>query len=170
MPNPAPLPKLRRPATLDHLRSKPRPWQIVEVNLDIDAMNDLARLEADEKANPKAVAAAKKKVDASTKEILLVAMGSKAYDALLLAHTPTDKQVADAEAQGGQAAGYNIDTFPAALVSATAVEPKMTEAEVSGLFEDWTSGEVAKTWVAALGVNSRGDMVSLGKASSGTTA
>jgi hypothetical protein len=169
--------KLKRPATFDHLRSKSRPERIVEIHLDLDAVREVERLEGELDAKdlkPAAKAAllksltkAQAKVEETTVELLMRAVGSKAYDALILKHPATDEQNEESQETTGRPASYNADTFPAALIAASLVEPKLTEAEVREITDEWTSGEVARLWVVALQVNSQSELVNLGKASHG---
>ena len=81
----------------------------------------------------------------------LRAIGSKAYDVLVSMHPPT----ADQKKEG---AAYIPDTVGPALISACAINPRMTPNEAKELWEsdEWSRGEVMEIFVAAVEVNSRG--------------
>lgn len=83
--------------------------------------------------------------------VTLRAIGSKAYDVLVGMHPPTAEQKKDG-------ATYNPDTFGPALISACAIEPRMTPNEAKELWEseEWSRGEVMELFVAAVEVCSRG--------------
>lgn len=72
------------------------------------------------------------------------------YDRLIRAHQPTDKQKAEAKAEGNTPA-WNDDTFPAALIAACSDTPKMTVEDVKALYEDdaWNVADLAAMLRAA---------------------
>lgn len=69
--------------------------------------------------------------------VKIQALGSKAYDRLIAAHPPTNKQRDRQEI-------YNIDTFAPALISACLIDPKLTVEEVTELYDsdEWAPGEI----------------------------
>ena len=79
------------------------------------------------------------------------AMDPKAFDDLLAAHPPTPKE----ERKGAQ---WNADTFPAALVSAVSLAPKMTFEQAKSLLDNprWAPGEVNALFRNALDVCTAG--------------
>lgn len=90
--------------------------------------------------------------------LLFRAIGMRAYDDLLALHPPTKEQ----QALG---ATYNGDTFGPALVAAVCVEPNLSETETKEMWEsdDWSRGDLAVLWEAALEVNMRGFNVPFSK-------
>lgn len=81
----------------------------------------------------------------------LQAVARPVYEALLLAHPPTEAQKTDGQT-------YNVDTFAPALVAAAVVDPAsgehpLSEADVAGLWAAWNQGEVYSLWNAALTVS-----------------
>lgn len=79
------------------------------------------------------------------------ALDPTAYDKLLEAHPPTTKQRAEG-------AGYNLETFPPALISAVSLVPKLTEAQARELYTapNWAPGETNELFARAGQVCNRG--------------
>lgn len=104
--------------------------------------------------------------DETTTTFVFEAIAGAAYDALLIAHQPTDEQ-RDALGMG---LGWDPTTFPAAVVAASLVEPQLSEDEVRQLFTSkaWSRGEVDQLVTAAILVNNRPRSAAVGKGS-GTT-
>jgi hypothetical protein len=106
-------------------------------------------------------------------------IGRKAFDRLRDEHPPTEEQQRRAR-EDALAAGlrpdqarvtWNDETFPPALISAAAIEPKITleEAdEICNRSPDWNDAEVGALFLAALQAQQQRDVVDLGKASSGS--
>ena len=100
-------------------------------------------------------------------EVGMVVQGitARAYDDLLMAHQPTEEHL---EAMPGL--NWHPESFPVALVAASLIDPKMTEAEIRDLWADpgWNKGDSTALFAAALRVNTlrrqRGDV---GKGSGG---
>lgn len=181
----SPYPKLKRPATLDFLTSKPKPWRIVEIHGDLDAVRALEEAEkalgeaqlkaksdgassAGVPAAERKVAEARKHVEETTMQMLVAGVGRKVKEDLVTLHPPRDEDheaARDGTGNPNAKASYNADTYPAALIAASLVEPKLSEAEVLALTEDWTDGEYMTLWLAVLGVNADSSLVSPGKAS-----
>lgn len=173
-------PKLKRPATYDFLAAKPKPWRIVEIHGDIEAVKALEQAEkalgdgelakyADDAAREAALAPLRAAVDEcreqvvkSTRQLLVQAVGREHKEKIRLAHPPTDESHREAEAIGTKAEwepkGYSI-----ALIAASLVEPKLSEEELHALTEQWTDGEFLVLWMAVLEVNSDSSLVALGK-------
>lgn len=98
-------------------------------------------------------------------EFVFRGIGRKAYEALLRDNSPTDEQRADHEARKITAPQWNVDTFPAALCHAAAVDNELTAEDwVTDIFEseDWGPGELAALFNAALEANSDRRVVDLG--------
>ena len=191
------VPKLRRPATLDHLRSKPRSRRIVEVYLDPDALQAFNGAEAEvgkatlraaespkppgaDKALTKARAdrdAAKVDLDETVVEILLQGIGRKRFEELEQRFPPTAAQLDEWQEQVERAdekyrhliarPPHDQDRMGAALIAASAVEPKLSEDEVAQLLDDWGPIEGLKLKMVAFQVNNQAELVELGK---GTTS
>ncbi len=181
----SPYPKLKRPATLDFLSAKTRPWAILDIHNDFDAVRSLREAEralgeaelaakGDKHANAvveakAAVEKARKAVEATTGQWLVSSIGRKATEELVTKHPPRDEDHQALRDNGGgenAKAQYNADTYPAALIAASLVEPKLSEDEVARLIEEWTQGEYLTVWLGVLGVNQDSSLVGPGKASS----
>ncbi len=95
------------------------------------------------------------------------AVGRIIYDELveLPEHQPTDEQK-----KGG--AQYNIDTFPAALVALSCVDPEISPEQATEIFSDseWNGAELQKLFFGALKVNTETADIPLSKGGSETTA
>lgn len=162
-----------RPPTFDHLRKKQPLERTIRIPLDDaavvafqDASEALGRVQmvkGDETEAQAAFDAAKAALDAETVELRFRSIGRKRYEELVRAHPPTDEQKTE-----NADAPYDIETFSAALIAASCIEPVMTEAEVSELSETWNVAEFMQLWVAALEVNTQRRVVELGKAWNGT--
>lgn len=177
MPPKAPTkaPAGQRPATFDHLKKKQPLELTIGIVLDNEAAEaheaaamalETARLTgkptaALEEAERKARAA----LDAETVTMRFRSIGRKAYDALLLAHPPTEADKAEAKEAGTEPPPWDIGTFAPALVAASCVEPRMSEAEVHELWDAWNAAESAQCWIAALYVNTQRRVAELGKGS-----
>jgi hypothetical protein len=112
-----PVVKLRRPATLDHLRRKQRPWQVLEVCLDMNAKKalddaekalakterempkDATAAERERRLNPlrDAVQEAKDAVAKASEELLFESIGRAKREALIAQHPPTEEDEEAAE-------------------------------------------------------------------------
>ena len=102
---PTGLRPLRRPATADHLQSKKRPYEDVQIRIDEDVVHEhnealkaIGKLEL-EQADDDAKAEAKSWLDQleteleeSTVTIRVRSIGRKLYEDLLAAHPPTEAQ------------------------------------------------------------------------------
>lgn len=73
----------------------------------------------------------------------LQAIGRKAYDALIAQHP------------GEAGETYNPDTFAPALIAACCIEPDLSDEDARFLFDEWSAGEVAEVFAAAVAVNTR---------------
>lgn len=176
-------PKLRRPATLDFLSAKPKPWRIVDIHGDLDAVNDLTAAEkalgdaelrartdpthGAEVTKAKAeVDKARRRVEETTMQLLVAGIGKHAKEELVNLHPPRDEDHQSARDSTGNEnarAEYNLDTYPPALIAASLVEPKLSADEVAQLLAGWTDGEYLTLWMAAIQVNADSSLVGLGK-------
>ena len=77
-------------------------------------------------------------------------IGRKPFDALLVAHQPTPAQKKAVADQGGGVLEYNQDTFPPALMAATAVDPEMTLEEAEETYHNWSSGDAEILFTTAI--------------------
>lgn len=85
-------------------------------------------------------------IAASSIEVTLRALGSQEYQRLLADHPPTP----DARKAG---IGFNLETFPAALIAACAVDPEISVEQAAQLCDRLSDGQFTKLWNAALLVN-----------------
>lgn len=174
-----------RPATLDHLSRKKPVQRRVPICLDPaltesyilsealveqrsdelkEAPTDRSRVKALDDARA-ARDAAKAEVEENTVEVVFQALSRSTFDALVDAHPPTEAQKQAANDQGRPALAYNPDTFEAALIAASAIEPEMPPEFVKQLFEDpnWNKAELLALWIGALGANQEHRIVDMGK-------
>lgn len=100
----------------------------------------------------------------ATVYITVRAVGRKPYEDLVAAHPATDEQNAEHMAQHNVPAPYNGDTFPQALISASAIEPKMPLDVVNQIWDEWNSAELTDLFTAALVVNTQRRSATLGNA------
>lgn len=88
---------------------------------------------------------ARRALAAGTLTLTFRALPRPAWEQLLREHTPTEEQ-ADLGHE------YNVETFPAALVSASSVDG-MSEAEAQELLDSWSDADAKALFTAALLVN-----------------
>jgi hypothetical protein len=181
-----------RPATLDHLRSGKRPVTRVErVVLDPDlAERHAEALQAFEtakllaEAQPasvargddlrdarRALAEAEAEVEGSDAVVTMRfrSIGRVAYDELIERHPPTPDQQERHRRESPDAPplAYNPDTFEVAVVAASSLEPRLTEAEAKEIATspDWNGAEWVQLVLAAITVNQQRRVVEMGKGS-----
>lgn len=88
---------------------------------------------------------ARRALAAGTLTLTFRALPRPAWEQLLREHAPTEEQ-ADLGHE------YNVETFPAALVSASSVDG-MSEAEAQELLDSWSDADAKALFTAALLVN-----------------
>jgi len=88
---------------------------------------------------------ARRALAAGTLTLTFRALPRPAWEQLLREHAPTEEQ-ADLGHE------YNVETFPAALVSASSVDG-MSEAEAQELLDNWSDADAKALFTAALLVN-----------------
>lgn len=154
-----------------------------ELPRDVTAKDREARL-APLKA---ALDEARTAVNEATQELLFESIGRARREALQEAHPPTseDEEAAEEAYQimraaapnpehvAKQPAQFNFKTYSLALIAASCISPRLTEAEWREITDEWTDGEYQGLWLTAQMVNGDGSLVSLGKSSlalSGTTS
>ncbi len=167
-------PKLHKPATLDHLRKREpleRTVQIITSDAPIEAVEEAKkRLNTAELAvtgidpkKPVALTAAKREVEEARKalqdaydeqveatvEMRFRSIGRRAYEEILDQHKPSEEQRKEAE-EKNTTVNYDYTTFPAALVAACCIEPKMTEEDALDLYNEWNYSEFSVLFNAAL--------------------
>jgi hypothetical protein len=100
----------------------------------------------------------------SSIKIVVQSMGRRAYDDLISAHPPSPAQIEEYKDQR-QKPGFNVETYPTALVVASVIEPVMSPEELKEWFDsdDWTGGEFSEIFSACIQVNSQGNILTLGK-------
>lgn len=177
----------KRPATFDRLKAKKPIEDVVDILLDdepakvvTDAREALLEAEAllhEDPKNPKLKKArddAQKAVDKAMAEqdgdivtIRFRALGRKRYEQLLDENGPTKEQEKKAKDAGGEAS-WNEDTFPVALIAASAIEPVLTEEQVQELFDEWNQIEAQMLFLSAYRVNTNRRVPDLGNGSGGT--
>jgi hypothetical protein len=98
--------------------------------------------------------AARAEADEVTVVLTFQALPRPEFEELISGHPPTD-------AQSGDGAIFNPDTFPAALVAAASVDG-MSEADAGELLATWSTPEANQLWEAAWRVQQE-SRVELGK-------
>lgn len=170
--------------TIAEIKAKKRPNTVfVTIQLDGELASEISRLkdaysvavDFDKRHNvpdtaPKILAQIEELIEQSRDtEVTFVfkAMGRVAYDALVSdpMHSPTPEQAKE----GAQ---FNADTFPAALVSSSCIDPEMTYEDALEIFEDssWNGAELQKLFFGALTVNTELSEIPLFKGATGATA
>jgi hypothetical protein len=100
---------------------------------------------ADAPAIADRLAAAEAEADAAAVEFVFRALSRRAWIALLDAHPPTDKDSDD---------GLQFNAgFPAAAISACAVEPEMTVDQVEQLLDRVSTAQYDALWIGVLSAN-----------------
>jgi len=165
-------PRLKKPATFDHLRKKEPLQETVEIVLSSEPVEALeqaqARLasavdEKEKKTAQRLVNEARDAVYEVTYEVKFQALGRKGYDDLLAEYSPTDEQ----KEEHGEDLIWNPDTFPQALVQKSCIQPLMTPEEVEVIFNEWNGPEISQLFYAALRVNTSRRVAEVGKDSGG---
>jgi len=88
-------------------------------------------------------------------EVTFRALPGSEYKELVRAHPPNEADQAEHQKLHGVPAEFDVETFAPALISASCVEPKMTEAEASSLPSlGWSGAEFNRLFQLALMVNS----------------
>lgn len=120
----------------------------LERRLDVEMAED-ARLNRDPVAPDVAdeIRALEAKIDAAKVPFTFRAVGKRAWSDLLAKHPPTVEQ-----RQTGRAE-FNPDTFPAAAVAASSLEPQITPDAASRLEAALNSSQFDVLWGAVLDVN-----------------
>lgn len=83
--------------------------------------------------------------------LLFRAVGVTAYDRLVTANPPNKEQLANG-------AGFNINTFGPSLLANVVVEPSMSAAEWTEIWNspEWSGGEVSQLFTIAMELCNRG--------------
>lgn len=188
---------MSKPRTLDHLRSKKKPYtKRVALICDSELADafDAVVAERDERYDerrsfdftgqeyPESLVRAIEDVEAryealepqveeSTEEFVFRGIGRRPYDDLLAGHPPTQTQIESNKAKGLRAPDYNPDSFPPALCAASCVSHEATFDEWKALLGDserWNSAEELLLFQAALAANTDARVVDVGKGSAAT--
>lgn len=160
--------KTRRPPTFDHLAKKKPLERRVTVAMDDEVVREydeacaaleraelIARTKTEDETRRAeldgAVDAARERrdaaraaIDAETVTITFRSVGRKRYERLVDEHPPTDEQIEEyrkaVDDPEGQPA-YDGEAFPIALISASALAPRMTREQVAVLYHGgWNCG------------------------------
>lgn len=144
-----------RPSITEHIEikdpseAKAKLQQALRVLKHAEAKGDPAEV----KRCKAAANRAGKQVEACFAKIILRALKSEAYEALIEEHPPTPEQTAKAGKNPAERPEWNEDTFYPALFAACA-EGDMTEDDWAGFLEENVSrGERRRLYMAALAVN-----------------
>lgn len=88
--------------------------------------------------------------EGSIAEFVFQDIGRKRYDDLVSEHPPTAEEKRQWEAEGGEGKlAYSTESFPPALISATAIKPEIDLATATKICDEWGNGEVYKLMNAA---------------------
>ena len=97
-------------------------------------------------------------------------IGRKKLDALVLAHPPTDEQKQQWKDEGNQGVlGYNLETFPPALIAATAFDPELSLAQAQQICDEWGGGDIEALFYGALAACKERTSIPLSKRGYGRT-
>jgi len=77
-------------------------------------------------------------------------IGRRALDQLISEHHPTPDQKNRVAELGGGILEYNIDTFPPALIAATAIDPELSIEDAQQIFDEWGAGDAEILFTQAL--------------------
>jgi hypothetical protein len=163
-----PLP-VRPVPTFDHLAKKPpiELRDLIPLNQEAALAYAQAKAEADSAelmADPERIAAAtaaleetRQALAANSVEVIFRSIGRPKFEKLKREHPPTEAQKAEFKTEYGVDAEYNPDTFSAALIAASCVQPEMTPQQVQSLADDhdWNAGEIQHLFQLALQVNTQ---------------
>lgn len=124
-----------------------------EVRAEVDAqiVVELAPVED-------AVAAARARVQDTMRTYTFQSIGNTAYQRLLDEHKPTEQDHEQVKTEGrGDRAIYHAETFAPALVQRCALDPKLSVAQVTEMFDGstWNLSELALLFMAAYEVNTQ---------------
>lgn len=160
-----------RPATRDHLRSQKKPLtKYVEILLDPDVLDAYDRAQerlgeataSNRDIRQRELDEAKAKLVEATVTMKFQSLGRKRYEALIAEHPPTEEQNEQALKETQGEAGYNIETFPPALIHASCVDPELSEEDVQEIYDTWNTAELMALFFAALEVNTQRRVADLG--------
>lgn len=97
-------------------------------------------------------------------------IGRKRLDALVLAHPPTDEMKQQWKDEGNAGVlGYNLETFPPALIAATAIEPEISLADAQRICDEWGGGDIEALFYGALAACKERTSIPLSKRGFGRT-
>lgn len=116
-----------------------------EMEVPADQRESWALAQPEVLAAQAALDEARRALVAGTLKLTFRALPRPAWEQLLREHAPTEEQ-ADLGHE------YNVETFPAALVSASSVDG-MSEAEAQELLDSWSDADAKALFTAALLVN-----------------
>ncbi|MDH6499540.1 hypothetical protein [Streptomyces sp. SAI-149] len=116
-----------------------------EMEVQADERENWALAQSDVLAAQAALDHARRALAAGTLTLTFRALPRPAWEQLLREHAPTEEQ-ADLGHE------YNVETFPAALISASSVDG-MSEAEAQELLDSWSDADAKALFTAALLVN-----------------
>lgn len=186
-----------RPKTLDHLRSKKKPFvKRVSLVLDGDLADRLDSLQTERQEvieekqrdeflggemKPETrrkledvdarIAEAEKALEKATETFVFRGIGRTKYDRLLAEHPPTDSQREANKSKGLPEPDYNPDSFPPALCAASCISHEATEDEWKALLHDdeiMNSAEEMILFSSALAANNDARVLDVGKGSAAT--
>jgi hypothetical protein len=83
--------------------------------------------------------------DGVTADIRLRALPRRAYRELLDAHP--------ARPEDGEKADWNADTFPPALIAASAIDPELAPEQAQKIWDEWELSEVGTLFLACWSLN-----------------
>ncbi|WEH18140.1 hypothetical protein [Streptomyces sp. VNUA24] len=116
-----------------------------DLEMPADQRENWALAQPDVLAAQAALNEARRALAAGTLTLTFRALPRPAWEQLLREHAPTEEQ-ADLGHE------YNVETFPAALISASSVDG-MNEAEAQELLDSWSDADAKALFTAALLVN-----------------
>ena len=176
-----------KPSAMDHLRKKKKAvTRTVAIICDsavadryAAAVNRLTEADRALTARPKdqrvisereealeALEALEGEAEEASEDFTFRGIGRKVFEDLIDNHEATKEQRAKAR-KAGEEVQWNAETFPQALVSASLVDPDLSEEDIHEIWdsEDWNQAELLELFSAALEVNTSRRTSNLGKGS-----
>lgn len=164
-PNSASVDICLDPSTVDAYHAALQKRSEASAGLRSDDDEARAKVESADKA----VAKARKALEAAAVTFSFRALGAEEFEALLHAHPPTKEDIATARRKGQSPPRFG-DTFGPAFVAACLTEPVLSPEEVAVIWKDpaWSFEERDALFAAAWVANQVRQMPDLGKESGPT--
>lgn len=100
-------------------------------------------------------------------EFTFKSIGRKGFEEILEEYPATAAQKRDAKREGNEEPGFDIDTFPPALLAAALVSPSLTADDIADMWDsdDWNHAELMVLFLSAMEVNQQRKIIDIKKGS-----